>query len=555
MDRNYAPLRPAPPSEVPSAVTVSTSNPVIPRRRVGVAIACDICRKRKIRCDGVYPFCAACKRNQKECTYTRRDGNRSSSSSSSGHNEGGNGDALVEAFRLLNALPPQRALAMIRMLQSETSSDAMLSRLWSAVRSLASPSADLATYPGLPSQLNLTIELQIRHPSAYPPLPYIDLGDIQGPLGWLTRATRSVNVLQSDPEPTASLDDNFRPEPTLPVPGLASFVEMYAPVSFRPVYITMIDIFGLSIVESTPSLPSLNLRSRLQGLKINYWTDVSITDGLAINALCLYFDTDHALIGSFEPDTFVHDLIAQKKGLYCSSLMVNALMFWACQMYSAIKDEVDTLVDDFADEAERLWASEGRSLRLTDIIAAQYMSLSYQARGIDHAVLRYLSQAVELATSMGLFGVDQEMAQSIMGPLSPALLRTTSYSAWGIFNWATSMAIFYHQPGVEYPRVPPTIPVPDSTNVLDFTLEGMDPLRPSAQTRQYKRVFPVLCGFWTILNSVATAYYSNSSSPIRAPATLEFAKSKYEELLEWIDKLPSDMSRSGREAHFVIILQ
>jgi hypothetical protein len=52
---------------------------------------------------------------------------------------------------------------------------------------------------------------------------------------------------------------------------------------------------------------------------------------------------------------------------------------------------------------------------------------------------------------------------------------------------------------------------------------------------------------------VAAAYYSNSSAPIPAPATLEFAKSKYEELLEWTDKLPSDMSRSGKEPHVVII--
>jgi hypothetical protein len=306
------------------------------------------------------------------------------------------------------------------MLQSENSSDAMLSRLWSAVRSLASPSTNLTTYPGLPSRLNLTIELQIRHPFAYPPAPYIDLGDTQGPLGWLTQATRGVNILQSDPERTVSLDDDLRPETTLP---------HLDPTNFDDI-----------IVEPTPSHSSSNLRSRLQGLKINYWTNVSITDELAINALCLYFDTDHTLIGSFEPDTFVHDLVTKKKGFYCSSLMVNALMFWACQMYSAMHDEVDTLVDDFATEAERLWASEGRSLRLTDIIAAQYMSLSYQARGTGRAVLNYLSQAVELGTSMGLFGVEQEMARSIMGPLSPVLLRTTSYSAWGIFNWATYMA-------------------------------------------------------------------------------------------------------------------
>jgi len=106
-------------------------------------------------------------------------------------------------------------------------------------------------------------------------------------------------------------------------------------------------------------------------------------------------------------------------------------------MYSAIAGDVDKLVDDFAAEAERLWVIEGCSHRLTDIIAAQYMSLSYQARGIDHAVLKYLSEAVQIGTSMGLFGVEQETAQIRIGPLSPVQARTTSYVAWGVFNWAT----------------------------------------------------------------------------------------------------------------------
>jgi hypothetical protein len=135
------------------------------------------------------------------------------------------------------------------MLQSENSSDAMLSRLWSAVRSLASPSTNLTTYPGLPSRLNLTIELQIRHPFAYPPAPYIDLGDTQGPLGWLTQATRGVNILQSDPERTVSLDDDLRPETTLPHLDPTNFDDMYAPLRFQPVYIIVIDTLGIALLN------------------------------------------------------------------------------------------------------------------------------------------------------------------------------------------------------------------------------------------------------------------------------------------------------------------
>ena len=113
---------------------------------------------------------------------------------------------MVEAIRLLNALPPQRAIAMIRMLQSEGSSAAILSRLWSVVVDLASPSMDLTASPGPSPRLNLTIDLQIRHPFAYPLAPPIDLGDTQSPLKWLIQATRSAGLHQSELRPSFSLD-------------------------------------------------------------------------------------------------------------------------------------------------------------------------------------------------------------------------------------------------------------------------------------------------------------------------------------------------------------
>jgi hypothetical protein len=153
----------------------------------------------------MYPVCTACKKGRKQCIYV---GSESSSSSSSGgsNTKGNNGGALVEAIRLLNALPPQRAIAMIRMLQSEGSSAAVLSRLWSAVIDLRSPSANLAASPGISPRLSLIIELQIRHPFAYPPVSPIDLGDAQSPLKWLTQATRSTGLSLSGVGPSFVLD-------------------------------------------------------------------------------------------------------------------------------------------------------------------------------------------------------------------------------------------------------------------------------------------------------------------------------------------------------------
>lgn len=73
-----------------------------------------------------------------------------------------------------------------------------------------------------------------------------------------------------------------------------------------------------------PSLPD----SRLEGLNIIFWTNVPVRDEFASKMISLYLDTDHSLLGAFEPELFVRDLISHE-GVYCSSLLVNAMMYWA----------------------------------------------------------------------------------------------------------------------------------------------------------------------------------------------------------------------------------
>jgi hypothetical protein len=46
---------------------------VQPMKRKRVALACDICRERKIRCDGSKPLCGPCSKRgvpPTQCTYT-----------------------------------------------------------------------------------------------------------------------------------------------------------------------------------------------------------------------------------------------------------------------------------------------------------------------------------------------------------------------------------------------------------------------------------------------------------------------------------------------------
>jgi hypothetical protein len=61
------PLLPAPPT---ARIVPPPRGTILPRQpRVGVSVACDSCRKRKTRCNGIRPQCASCIQSDAICTY------------------------------------------------------------------------------------------------------------------------------------------------------------------------------------------------------------------------------------------------------------------------------------------------------------------------------------------------------------------------------------------------------------------------------------------------------------------------------------------------------
>lgn len=76
-----------------------------------------------------------------------------------------------------------------------------------------------------------------------------------------------------------------------------------------------------------PELSSCD--ERLEELNIEFWSSVPIPSDLAAKIISLYLETDHPLLGSFDPTLFVEDLV-RCRTRYCSKLLVNALMYWSC---------------------------------------------------------------------------------------------------------------------------------------------------------------------------------------------------------------------------------
>lgn len=79
---------------------------------------------------------------------------------------------------------------------------------------------------------------------------------------------------------------------------------------------------------STPPNPKF-CDARLEDLDTGFWTSVDIPSELAGRMISLYLETDHPLLGTFDADAFVSDLV-QKRDRFCSRLLFSAVLYWSC---------------------------------------------------------------------------------------------------------------------------------------------------------------------------------------------------------------------------------
>ena len=77
-----------------------------------------------------------------------------------------------------------------------------------------------------------------------------------------------------------------------------------------------------------PAPPPTYCDARLAMLDMSMWTTVPIPNDLAAAAISLYLQTDHPLLGFFDADVFLEDLL-EGRSRYCSTLLVSSLLFWA----------------------------------------------------------------------------------------------------------------------------------------------------------------------------------------------------------------------------------
>ncbi|KAF4508846.1 hypothetical protein G6O67_005177 [Ophiocordyceps sinensis] len=494
MERRYPPLRPLAPAAESDSENLTSAAFEYKRRRVGVSVACNACRRRKIRCDGQRPTCANCRDQTSHCEY-RDDAPLSDESKK----------LVVEMVKLFNTLPAADLIRIMPSLGEEPEASTILSILRGDPTSHQTFKSAAAT--NITSGNFEHVELAAQHPIAYPVLTPFD-----------------PKALQSEP---------YR---RLTEPAIGN-----------------IPIFTAWHRSTTPETNELN---------INRWTNVNIDNYMAAKCISLYLETDHPLLGHFDPELFVSHLTAGQ-GEFCSSLLVNALLYWACQMYSGIDPETEGQTTSLCAEAERLWNHERSKNRdsIQTMAAAEFLSLGYLGQGRDHKMLVYLSEATDMGIRLGLFGVERRALPDEDSKLSAEAKGARGYAAWGVFNWITLMSLFYHQPGLKCPQHPPQVPIPETQpNSADSTTDG--PPTPASLGAPHVsllpwymgQTFPHLCRFWSIVHEVSWVYYAGGQPPMGSRGYLPFAEYKFRELLAWSNGLPVQLTQRDQSPHHVQIL-
>ena len=157
--------------------------------------------------------------------------------------------------------------------------------------------SDLAAYQaGTGQESEFRVELTLYHPASY---PRFLLGEGEH---------MSDDGPSEEPHPKAAGEMPMRTD-------TAGLLESLGRLSSLP--------------SATESASTTRRDPRLEDLDVSYWVTSPVPNRVASQVISLYLDAIHPLVGSFDPDLFINDLISHRH-LHCSRLLVIAVIYLGC---------------------------------------------------------------------------------------------------------------------------------------------------------------------------------------------------------------------------------
>ncbi|KAI1015048.1 hypothetical protein LB503_004021 [Fusarium chuoi] len=246
------------------------------RKRAPIALACESCRQKKVKCNGARPVCSQCRARKTECVYRATPDT----------NYRDKYEALLEShpaavvYRAIQSRPRNEGLEIVRRIQAGVDAETLMRQL---------SSADLLL------QVQLEPETRSRYQFIYSPL--------------------MPTYLQTD--------DN---------PFMRSLIHEWSTrddvVSIASPFFTETDL-GYRAQYLRPHHAATIVDSRLGEIVPSRWTTVDVSDDTMRELIRAYFLQEYDWFTFFHKDYFLDDMISGSS-TFCSSLLVNAVLAVGC---------------------------------------------------------------------------------------------------------------------------------------------------------------------------------------------------------------------------------
>ncbi|KAF5591473.1 nitrogen assimilation transcription factor nit-4 [Fusarium pseudocircinatum] len=464
------PLRPLLPAERRSEPLPPPPKRTITQRRLNpVLAACEPCRKCKVKCSGERPVCRRCLQRKLACIYVARPGetrsqalNRCSHNTSEGSSQ--RSSVYEELVGLLKNLPDQDAQAILQRLRSGTDAASVVNqaRAGNVLLQMAVVPETRFRYE-FPYRSEMPKEFELNN-------PYMDSMLYEIASLYSEHQTSGTNL----PGHLASLGSEEQRSPYLK--------PFHAAQVFDPL---------------------------LSDVKVSAWTNVCDDDNLMRDLLTVLFRCEYHFTAAFHKDLFLEDMAARRKD-FCSSLLVNVTLAYACVCYPNVGNRVEywnpnTLTYRFIAEAKRLWELEASIPRMTTIQAGILFSVFHNLCGLDEVGKPYRVHAVALANQLRIF-------DTINVDESKRIQRGTQNLAWAMYNWETSLSAFSFMLS---PLInePPKWPLPDPSEDQSWYGEiwVKYPLNHGLSSMCFGEVIHARSRFRIIMNEYCDVAYSEGS--------------------------------------------
>lgn len=211
--------------------------------------------------------------------------------------------------------------------------------------------------------------------------------------------------------------------------------------------------------NALPSDPSVDLRLA----HVSKWTAVTKDNNLLVNLLSAWTEREYSYFHYLDRDAFLNDM-ATGRSVFCSELLVNAVLASACFHHSAITDRhrpfaETSIMTSFYQEAQRLWRLGSDKASIARVQAAMCLFLVLGKHGRDKIGHTYLLEACRMGRDLGFFDESPTLTNHM--PLEAndvEWVHVRAVTAWALFNFQIQMSSVYSLPVIIHN--PPNLSIP-----------------------------------------------------------------------------------------------